>query len=194
MLFKLLKYSLILGVVLLLLFLSENIGYAVQMDNRGFPMTQTPNSSFGMPSTNTPFGAPMISQPPTSNQHVEHFHSHSHSHHHQRQFYYFNYYGFPNYGYPTEDNSYYYETPNEESNNTATTSSLPTGQWISASNGEVPNKAIVYQTNNNVVNYYCRANHRYTMTYGVLVSNEGCLIQDQGSTVRLNEYEVLVSY
>ncbi len=184
--FKSLKFSLIF----LLFFM--NVSSAYQTDSRGFRITSSPGSSFGMPSTNTPFGAPssnasfgapLISGPPVSNQSIPQSH---------QQYYYFDNNGYPYFVNTTaaDNSSSYVESTNEVSNSS---SSLPSGKWISAKNGEIPDKAIVYQINNDVSTYYCRASYKYTTYYGVLTP-EGCFVHDQSETIRLNQYEVLVSW
>jgi hypothetical protein len=75
-----------------------------------------------------------------------------------------------------------------------TSAPLPSGIWTKASYGEVPDKAFVYQSNAGETDYYCRVEYRDQMYYGVLVPHEGCMVQYQSRTVRLNQYEVLISY
>lgn len=111
-------------------------------------------------------------------------------------------YYYPN-NYNSYDDSYYQITPPDTStpinpdtstlNQPYNISTLPNGDWVSANSGSVPNKAYIFQTNNNAPLYYCRAQYKYTTYYGVLIPGAGCSIQDEGAMVNVNEYEALVS-
>ena len=170
--------------------------FAFQKDSRGFPITQSPGTPFGMPSVThpSPLGAPLITMPPLSNKLVRIPH---HSHH---RFFYFDYYGYPYYVTPANNNTFYYSiSPLNDDTNEYDTSqpirvNLPQGKWVFANDGEVPDQAFVYQTSNGEVSYYCRAKYKYKTYYGVLIRNEGCFVQHPLGTLRINEYEVLVSY
>lgn len=113
---------------------------------------------------------------------------------------YLYYYQTPVYPYvPTDDNSYFYSSsPDTETTYTGTTTempyTLPTGIWVVASDGNVPDNALLYQTDaNNIPNYYCRSGYNNQTYYGVLIPNDGCYATDQGNSIKFNQYEVLVS-
>lgn len=173
----------------MLLMMSASTAIARQMDERGFPVQQQPESSFGFPSINTPSPAVTVTTPSTLI--------------HQRPlyvvppFYYFDYYGYPYYGYPYQDGTFYYSTSTDRQDNgnplqPMPASSLPQGKWIAASNGDVPDRAIVYQADVANSTYYCRTKYQNVMYYGVLTPNAGCYIQIQSSIVRIKNYDVLV--
>lgn len=72
---------------------------------------------------------------------------------------------------------------------------IPDGTWIKANNGNIPDRAIIYQFENNQAMYYCRAWINGNMENGVLIAQDGCYIQgnSDNNAVRFNAYEVLVA-
>lgn len=137
-------------------------------------------------------------------QHQENQRRHDHDYHrHNRIFIapsyiYFN--SYPYYYKSNEDDSYYYTTPSSSTNINSETiyqsdmdNSLPEGNWVVASDGQVPDNAIIYNDVNNATTYYCRAIYRDQMYYGVLILNDACYIKDQSATIRFDQYDVLVS-
>ncbi|VVC77060.1 hypothetical protein AQUSIP_23870 [Aquicella siphonis] len=203
--FILLGYALVTGAIIILLLMGESGSYASQLkDSRGFPITQTPGSSFGMPPVNTlsPIGAPLVTLPPVISQPGQTIKANSHAspyRHSNALFFYFNADGYPYLATPTEDDFFYYSSmtgyaaggnaPDPENS----TFAPPYGKWVAASNGFVPDKAFVYQAEDPVPTFYCRGQYRYRIFYGVLTPNAGCFIEDQSAIIRLNDYEVLIS-
>lgn len=101
------------------------------------------------------------------------------------------------YGYTSYDNSYLNDVPSvsitEISNSVSNLQNqLPSGIWQSASQGNIPEGAIVYQNINRSDTFYCRANYHDTTFYGMVIQGEGCYIQQGSSTIRFTQYEVLV--
>ncbi|GEM_PF-5851890 len=211
---RFLRYVLIIYFLIMLLLFSEK-AIAYQKDLRGFPITSSPGPSFGTPPVNSQFGAPQSALPAINTPHpVSNQFQHPHDRDHDRDrkhfhgvpyfFYYNNVYPFY-YNVPNDDSYYHTTAPSDNNDNisgyeitsqpdNAYDGSLPEGIWVAASNGGVPGNAIVYQTNNNVDTYYCRAYYRDQMYYGVLTPDDACYIHDQSATIRFDQYEVLVSY
>ena len=73
------------------------------------------------------------------------------------------------------------------------TAQYPNGNWVSINNGNIPPYAIVYDNENGVSTYYCRAEYNGQTYYGQLIPNDGCYARDQATTIRFDTYEVLVS-
>jgi hypothetical protein len=64
--------------------------------------------------------------------------------------------------------------------------------WVAASNGEVPNNAVVYSNENGNTTYYCRGIYNNVLYTGELVPNEACYAQDGSVSLRFDDYDVLV--
>lgn len=151
-----------------------------------------------------------ISQPVTHNQ--SQFHGHEeHGEHH---FHHNNYGGYfypnyvPSYVVFPYDTSYvsYTSTPDnsaaeEPSNQPQASSPTPSSyvqasagqQWLSAQNGNVPDNAVLFQSDAKGNKfYYCQAQLKTTNYFGVLVPGDACYVQDQGASIRFTSYQVLV--
>ena len=77
--------------------------------------------------------------------------------------------------------------------NTTDVESIPPGVWVAAQNGNIPGNAIVYDNNNGNPTYYCRAEFRKKMYYGLVTSGDGCYFTEGTVTLRTTVYEVLTS-
>lgn len=104
------------------------------------------------------------------------------------------------YYYPSEDSSYSVSNDAATNTNSDTTGSesdnttqLPSGEWVPANNGDMPNNAIAYQDQNGNSGYYCRAMYNNKLYYGELIPNDGCYANDQSVTIHFSDYEVLVT-
>lgn len=69
----------------------------------------------------------------------------------------------------------------------------PDQLWISASDGYVPNNAIVYQTISGNPIYYCRVYHQDNFIVGILLPNDGCYIEINSENIGFENYQVLIS-
>jgi hypothetical protein len=74
----------------------------------------------------------------------------------------------------------------------------PQQMWVAATNGQVPDGAVVNTSNrsgSNQPTYYCQAVYGSQTLSGVLVPNDGCFVQQvvNGPTIRVTSYNVLVS-
>lgn len=65
--------------------------------------------------------------------------------------------------------------------------------WISASDGYVPNNAIVYQTISGNPIYYCRVYYQDNFIVGILLPSDGCYIEINSEDVGFENYQVLIS-
>ncbi|KTD14518.1 hypothetical protein Lgra_0549 [Legionella gratiana] len=65
--------------------------------------------------------------------------------------------------------------------------------WVPVKNGHIPVNAVL----NNIVNkkstYYCRVTFHGKTSYGVLIPNDGCYIEEPSVTMRFSKYDILVS-
>lgn len=87
--------------------------------------------------------------------------------------------------YPLYDDSYSYPEPSDEEETPQASA------WASASNGQVPDDAIAYDDNGTTV-YYCRANYEGQLYYGELIPNDGCYLEYQNSSLKVEDYEVQI--
>lgn len=182
-----------------------NTGYSFQQtDSRGFPITQTPGPSFGMPPVNmsSPLGAPLVTLPPASSKPHQTTQTNKHPglNYYSTPFnFYFDAVGYPYYVTPLVGDHFYYSittdavTDDNFSSPYAGIISLPFGKWIAASSGYVPDKAIVYKMYGADATFYCRSEYQFRLYYGVLTPHSGCFIEDQSAIIQMNDYEVLIS-
>lgn len=198
---------------IIFLMMTVTTGYSSQTDNRGFPVQQQfQGSTFISPHSlkNTSVSNPSVNNTKTIN------HGHSYKNNHDwiyhtvsPSFYYYNpgtspyfYYYYPG------DDSYYNSVLPDNSppvntgynqNNVQTAlpvydvSSLPDGTWITERDGNVPDKAFVFQIVNGTPTYYCRVQYNYTTYFGVLSPTIGCYIQDDSGIIKFSQYDVLIS-
>lgn len=103
-------------------------------------------------------------------------HNHHRNHHYYHQtiiyvpYYYFNYYPDSAINQPSTDQA-----------------------WISASDGYVPNNAIVYQTISGNPIYYCRVYYQDNFIVGILLPSDGCYIEINSENIGFENYQVLIS-
>jgi len=123
----------------------------------------------------------------------------NHNHHHFNQnnngYYFYNNVAVPYYVAPAEDEDDSYVQPEDEDNDNANNNdqaNLTGNAWASANDGQVPQNAVSYQDGNGATVYYCRTLYNSTEYYGYLVSGDGCYVDDQSTTLRFEQYEVLV--
>lgn len=123
-----------------------------------------------------------------------------HGHHnHNNQVFFFSTYPYYPYYYPSyapaysppADNDYY---PAESDYTSAPEYSNPSGTWVTASGGAVPEYAVVASQDNGNNVYYCRVQYNNQTYYGTLVINDACYVDDSANavTMRFDNYQVLV--
>ena len=85
------------------------------------------------------------------------------------------YYGY----YPSYSNETNYSSEPASNEDYNTNQNVDTNQvWVAASNGEIPNNAVVYSDENGSTTYYCRGIYNNVLYTGELVPNEACYAQD----------------
>lgn len=90
--------------------------------------------------------------------------------------------------YPTTtipDTTIYNQTSNDDDQ------SYPSGNWINASNGQIPPNAIPYK--NDMTIFYCRGIYNNQIIYGLAKAQEGCYSKDNlsNTSVHLDVYQIL---
>lgn len=93
------------------------------------------------------------------------------------------------------DNGSYVTTSNGElpPPSYPTNTPAPNQEWVSAQNGLIPNHAIELQIDSKGNRTYtCRVQYQNKIYQGVLVVFDACYVQDQSTSLRFTEYQVLV--
>lgn len=65
--------------------------------------------------------------------------------------------------------------------------------WVPAKNGYIPVNAVLNNIVNKKATYYCRVKFHGNISYGVLIPNDGCYVEEPSVTMRFSKYDILVS-
>ncbi len=65
--------------------------------------------------------------------------------------------------------------------------------WVPVKNGHIPVNAVLNNIVNKKTTYYCRVKFHGNTSYGVLIPNDGCYVEEPSVTMRFSKYDILVS-